>query len=138
VTKEGSGKIGGKILEFGRSHESATTQTLKLILTPVWKRANGTLGARDLEVTSPLRFVAVAFASASIASQADERGGPRWRQRQHGWSSSQIARLSEVSHAAPERVTPIGVMTPALLVNDRAERAPAGPVSTSLPASLYS
>src|SRR5688500_14640318 len=33
VTNEGNGKIGWKILEFGGSHESAVTQTLKLTLT---------------------------------------------------------------------------------------------------------
>jgi hypothetical protein len=30
-------------LEFGGSHESAVTQTLKLTLTPLWKRSDGTL-----------------------------------------------------------------------------------------------
>lgn len=51
VTVEGNGKIGWKILEFGGSHESAVTQTLKLTLTPVWKRPDGTL-VRDFTIAS--------------------------------------------------------------------------------------
>jgi hypothetical protein len=51
VTVEGNGKIGWKILEFGGSHESAVTQTLKLTLAPVWKRPDGTL-VRDFTIAS--------------------------------------------------------------------------------------
>ena len=42
VTKEGSGKIGWHVLGLGASYESATTQTLKLRLEPLWRNANGT------------------------------------------------------------------------------------------------
>jgi hypothetical protein len=48
---EGNGKVGWKILEFGGSHESAVTQTLKLTLTPLWKRPDGTL-VRDFTIAS--------------------------------------------------------------------------------------
>jgi hypothetical protein len=51
VTDEGNGKIGWKILEFGGSHESATTQTLRLTLTPMFKRSDGTV-VRDFTVSS--------------------------------------------------------------------------------------
>jgi hypothetical protein len=51
VTNEGNGKIGWKILEFGGSHESEVTQTLKLTLAPVWKRPDGTL-VRDFTIAS--------------------------------------------------------------------------------------
>jgi hypothetical protein len=51
VTDEGNGKIGWKILEVGASRESATTQTLKLTLTPIWKRADGTL-VRDFTIAA--------------------------------------------------------------------------------------
>jgi hypothetical protein len=51
VTDEGNGKIGWKIVEFGGSRESAVTQTLKMILTPVWKRPDGTL-VRDFTIAS--------------------------------------------------------------------------------------
>jgi thioredoxin reductase len=43
ITKDANGKIGWQILEFGASYERATTQTLTLRLTPVWKTADGTL-----------------------------------------------------------------------------------------------
>jgi hypothetical protein len=42
VTKEGSGKIGWHVLGLGASYESATTQTLRLRLEPLWRKANGT------------------------------------------------------------------------------------------------
>jgi hypothetical protein len=51
VTIAGDGKIGWKILEFGGSTESAVTQTLKLTLTPLWKRPDGTL-VRDFTIAS--------------------------------------------------------------------------------------
>jgi hypothetical protein len=51
VTDEGNGKIGWKILEFGGSHELAATQTLKLTLTPVWKRPDGSF-VRDFTIAS--------------------------------------------------------------------------------------
>lgn len=62
VTTEGNGKIGWKILEFGGSRESAVTQELKLTLTPVWRRPDGTL-VRDFTIAS--------------ASQPGDRIGPR-------------------------------------------------------------
>jgi Trypsin-co-occurring domain 2 len=42
VTKEGDGKIGWKILEFGGKYQSEVTQTVKLTLKPVWFRPDGT------------------------------------------------------------------------------------------------
>jgi hypothetical protein len=51
VSKEGSGKVGWKVLEVGGSAKSADTQTLTLRLTPVWKRADGTL-VRDFTIAS--------------------------------------------------------------------------------------
>lgn len=42
VTTEGSGKIGWHVLGPGASYESATTQTLKLRLDPLWRNAAGT------------------------------------------------------------------------------------------------
>jgi hypothetical protein len=41
VTKEGEGKIGWKVLGLGASHESATTQVLKLRLEPVRSAGDG-------------------------------------------------------------------------------------------------
>lgn len=51
VSDEGNGKIGWKILEVGGSHGSEVTQSLKLRLTPVWKRPDGTL-VRDFTIAS--------------------------------------------------------------------------------------
>lgn len=62
VTTDGNGKIGWKILEFGGGRESAATQELKLTLTPVWKRADGTL-VRDFTIAS--------------SSETGDRIGPR-------------------------------------------------------------
>jgi hypothetical protein len=45
VTKDADGKIGWKILEVGGSYQTATTQTLKLRLTPLWRQSDGTLVA---------------------------------------------------------------------------------------------
>jgi hypothetical protein len=41
ATKEGSGKIGWTILGLGASYESATTQTLRLTLEPLWRKPDG-------------------------------------------------------------------------------------------------
>lgn len=41
VTKEAGGKIGWHVLGLGGSYSSATTQTLKLRLEPVWKLDDG-------------------------------------------------------------------------------------------------
>ena len=41
VTKEAGGKIGWHVLGLGGSYSSATTQTLKLRLDPVWKQGDG-------------------------------------------------------------------------------------------------
>jgi hypothetical protein len=62
VSKEGSGKVGWKVLEVGGSAKSADTQTLTLRLTPVWKRADGTL-VRDFAIAS--------------AGEAGDRMGPQ-------------------------------------------------------------
>lgn len=43
VTKEANGKIGWHLLGIGGSYDSASTQTLKLRLTPKWKMPDGTL-----------------------------------------------------------------------------------------------
>jgi Trypsin-co-occurring domain 2 len=43
VTKEGQGKIGWKVLGLGASYQSATTQTLKLKLEPLWRADDGSL-----------------------------------------------------------------------------------------------
>jgi hypothetical protein len=48
VTTKGTGKLGWKILEVGGGVESASTQSLTLKLTPVWKMQDGTV------VTDPL------------------------------------------------------------------------------------
>jgi hypothetical protein len=42
LTDEGSGKIGWKVIEFGRKTETITTQSLALRLTPKWRDADGT------------------------------------------------------------------------------------------------
>ncbi|MFC0542156.1 trypco2 family protein [Kutzneria chonburiensis] len=51
VEKNANGKIGWKILEAGGSYKSATTQTLKLTLTPMWRREDGTL-VRDFTISA--------------------------------------------------------------------------------------
>src|SRR5688500_10342849 len=45
VTKDADGKVGWKILEVGGSYQTATTQTLTLKLTPLWRQADGALVA---------------------------------------------------------------------------------------------
>ena len=50
VTKEGQGKIGWKVLGLGGSYQSATTQTLKLRLEPVWQNDDGSF-ASDFTVS---------------------------------------------------------------------------------------
>jgi hypothetical protein len=51
VTKGADGKIGWNLLGIGGSWESASTQTLTLKLTPVWKKPDGTL-ERDFTIAS--------------------------------------------------------------------------------------
>lgn len=51
VTKGADGKIGWNLLGVGGSWESASTQTLTLKLTPVWKKSDGTL-ERDFMIAS--------------------------------------------------------------------------------------
>jgi hypothetical protein len=51
VTKDGNGKIGWQVLEFGGSYESAHTQTLTLQLTPLWRLPDGTV-TRDFTIAS--------------------------------------------------------------------------------------
>lgn len=51
VTKGANGRVGWKVLEVGGSVEAASTQTLTLKLTPVWKAADGTL-TRDFTIAS--------------------------------------------------------------------------------------
>ena len=43
VAKEGSGKIGWKVLEVGGSYDHTRTQTLKLNLSPLWEKKDGSL-----------------------------------------------------------------------------------------------
>jgi hypothetical protein len=61
VSKGVGGKVGWKVLEVGGSAKSADTQALTLRLTPVWKRADGTL-VRDFAISS--------------AGEAGDRFGP--------------------------------------------------------------
>jgi hypothetical protein len=51
VTKGADGKIGWNLLGIGGSWESASTQSLTLRLTPVWKMPDGTL-ERDFTIAS--------------------------------------------------------------------------------------
>jgi len=51
VTKGADGKIGWHLLGVGGSYGSASTQTLKLKLAPVWKRPDGTF-ERDFTIAS--------------------------------------------------------------------------------------
>jgi hypothetical protein len=62
VTKDANGKIGWNLVGAGASYESATTQSLKLTLTPLWSTPDGAL-TKDF----------------AIADQAlgDQRFGPR-------------------------------------------------------------
>lgn len=55
VTKEADGKIGWNLLGIGGSYGSASTQTLKLKLTPVWKKPDGTL-EKDFTIASASRI----------------------------------------------------------------------------------
>jgi hypothetical protein len=50
VTKEGDAKIGWKILGLGGSYSSATTQTLTLRLTPLWRVGDGSYTS-DFEIS---------------------------------------------------------------------------------------
>ena len=63
VTKEADGKVGWSVLGLGGSYESATTQTLTLRLTPVWKTADNVL-TTDFTIAS--------------AGPAGDTFGPRW------------------------------------------------------------
>ena len=56
VTKGADGKIGWNLLGLGGSWESASTQTLTLKLTPVWKKPDGTL-ERDFTSHRQARLV---------------------------------------------------------------------------------
>ena len=51
VSKDANGKIGWSVLGLGSSVGSATTQTLKLTLTPMWK--NSALGRWCVTSRSP-------------------------------------------------------------------------------------
>jgi hypothetical protein len=42
VTKDAHGTIGWQIVEFGGKYESAVTQTVKLTLTPKWRKPGST------------------------------------------------------------------------------------------------
>ena len=52
VTWEGHGTVGWKVLEAGGSRESTSTQTIKLMLTPVWAEGDGTVRADPLIAAS--------------------------------------------------------------------------------------
>jgi hypothetical protein len=71
VTYDGHGQVGWKILEFGGSRESSTTQTLKLSLTPVWQTAEGAVVADPLVST-----VVPGPASRSEGTLGAHRGAP--------------------------------------------------------------
>lgn len=51
VSDVGNGKVAWKVLELGASRASTSTQTMRLILTPVWKRQDGTL-VRDFTIAA--------------------------------------------------------------------------------------
>ncbi|WP_330254204.1 hypothetical protein OG874_06475 [Nocardia sp. NBC_00565] len=51
VTKDAHGQIGWKIIEFGGTYEKARTQTLKLLLTPMWGLPDGTT-TQDFSIAS--------------------------------------------------------------------------------------
>jgi hypothetical protein len=51
VSDAGNGKISWKVLEVGASRQSTSTQMMKLTLTPIWKRPDGTL-VRDYTIAS--------------------------------------------------------------------------------------
>ena len=53
ITKDASGKIGWTVLGLGGSYQAASTQTLKLELTPLWKKTDGTL-VKDFTVIGDL------------------------------------------------------------------------------------
>lgn len=57
VTKDAGGKIGWHVLGLGASYSSATTQTLKLQLEPLWRNADGSYAGdftiADLSAESP-------------------------------------------------------------------------------------
>ena len=52
ITKDANGKVGWGALGIGGSYESAVTQTLKLQLTPLWRRPDGTL-RRKVVIADP-------------------------------------------------------------------------------------
>lgn len=54
VSTDANGKIGWSVFGIGASHERASTQTLTLKLTPVWKKPDGTY-ERDFTVASQSR-----------------------------------------------------------------------------------
>lgn len=66
LTKEGSGKVGWKVLEVGGSVQSATTQTLKLCLDPVWQTDEGVV------VEDPLIAATLGASEASQSRRAEE------------------------------------------------------------------
>lgn len=51
ITRDANGKAAWKVLEVGASKGSEVTQTVKLSLIPVWKRADGTV-VRDFLIAS--------------------------------------------------------------------------------------
>lgn len=51
VSDAGSGKVSWKVLELGGSRQSTSTQTMKLMLTPVWKQRDGTI-VRDFTIAA--------------------------------------------------------------------------------------
>jgi Trypsin-co-occurring domain 2 len=65
VTRDANGKIGWQVFGVGGSVESASTQTLKLTLTPVWRGADGAL-VRDFTI-----------ADVQAAGEPADRVGPQ-------------------------------------------------------------
>lgn len=51
VTNEGKAGIRWKVLELGGSRQSSATQTMRLTLTPIWKRKDGTV-VRDFAIAA--------------------------------------------------------------------------------------
>ena len=51
VSDAGNGKISWTVLELGASRQSTSMQSMKLTLTPVWKRQDGTV-VRDFTIAA--------------------------------------------------------------------------------------
>lgn len=73
LTAKGNGKLGWKIVEVGGEVESASTQTLTLKLTPVWKMQDDTRVSPLIAAPLPLGEPASQTASPSGPGRLDEQ-----------------------------------------------------------------